>query len=275
MSTIATGEVTLSARAEPDGGPCVTPENVESFNRDGVVCIRGVLSADWIERMRAATARVLAQHAGEAPTFRTLLYLWEKDEDFGAFALDSALPGIAARILQSEEVRLFADQLLVKEPGSVEKTPWHQDQPYWPLCGTQLCTIWVALDPVTLENGAVEYIRGSHRWGKWYKPQSFSAQSPIDAPDWETIPDFDKQRDRHEFLHWDVEPGDAIIHHPLIVHGAGGNGHADRQRRAIAPRYVGDDVRWCPADGLTLRRNPGLPIGSTLDSPLFPLVAPR
>ena len=258
-----------------DPAACVGPEHVAAFDQDGVVCIRQIVGADWVERMREATERVLDRQADDAPTFRTLLYLWEKDADFRAFALESSLPAIAAKVLQSQQVRLFADQLLVKEPGSVEKTPWHQDQPYWPLRGQQLCTIWVALDRVTLANGAVEYIRGSHRWGKWYKPQSFSAQSPIAAPDWEIIPDFDQERDRHDFLHWDVEPGDAIIHHPLIVHGAGGNRHADSQRRAIAPRYVGDDVRWNPAEGMTIRRDPELPAGATLDSPLFPLAWPE
>jgi ectoine hydroxylase-related dioxygenase (phytanoyl-CoA dioxygenase family) len=252
--------------------PCsVSAEDVAAFERDGVVCIRRAVGSGLIEQMRTATDRVLESQTHDVPTFRTLLYLWENDPDFRAFSLESSLPEMAGKILQSREVRLFADQLLVKESGSVEKTPWHQDQPYWPLSGSQLCTIWVALDPVTLENGAVEYIRGSHRWGKWYKPEGFSAQSQIASPDWDVIPDFDKLRDWHDFVHWDVEPGDAIIHHPLIVHGAGGNLQANCQRRAIAPRYAGDDVRWNPAEGMIVRRNPELAPGATLVSPLFPL----
>jgi ectoine hydroxylase-related dioxygenase (phytanoyl-CoA dioxygenase family) len=56
-------------------------------------------------------------------------------------------------------VNIFYDQLLIKEPGTVKRTPWHHDMPSWPLAGWQVCTIWLALDPVTEESGAVEYVR--------------------------------------------------------------------------------------------------------------------
>lgn len=253
----------------------VRDADVSAFENDGAVCIRQIVDEAWVERMQNAVRRVMAAEPGDKPRFRSMLYLWQADPDFRAFSLESPLGPVAADIMQSHNVNLFADQLLVKEPGTAEPTPWHQDQPYWPLSGSQLCTIWVALDPVTLDSGAVEYVRGSHLWGKWFKPVSFAGDARYAGLQWEDCPDFDAHRDEFEYLHWEVEPGDCVIHHPLVVHGADGNKRADIYRRAIAPRYAGDDVRFSPLPGVEPRRDPGLMLGSRLDREMYPRVWPK
>ena len=53
--------------------------------------------------------------------------------------------------------------------GTKTRTGWHTDQPYWPIIGPVITT-WIALDYVDDENGALEFIPGSHRWGKKYHP---------------------------------------------------------------------------------------------------------
>lgn len=224
--------------------PAITEEQITRFREDGAICVRNVIDMEMVERMREAIPRVLPESEDGGSHMRQKLYLWREDDDFRHFSMHTDLPAIAAAVLEAEEVHLFADHLLVKDAGSPEPTPWHQDAPYWPLSGDQLCTIWVALDEVTLDSGAVQYVKGSHLEGKWFRPVSFTPGGQWDGPDWDTIPDFDNLRDQYEFLHWDTQPGDCIIHHPLVVHGAYANKRADRARRAIAPRYAGEDVRW-------------------------------
>ena len=51
------------------------------------------------------------------------------------------------------------DQVFAKAPGEGSRTGWHNDLPYWPLKGWQVLTVWVSLDPITRENGALEFIR--------------------------------------------------------------------------------------------------------------------
>jgi ectoine hydroxylase-related dioxygenase (phytanoyl-CoA dioxygenase family) len=255
----------------------VTQDDVEAFYRDGAICLRHIASNAMIDRMRTACDRIIAEEKrrtnDQSPRFHTKLFLWRTDEEFKSFAMDPSIVAIAADILKTKKVNLFADQLLVKEPGSAEPTPWHQDLPYWPLEGFQLCTIWMPLDPVSLESGAVQYIKGSHRWGKWFKPTSFIGEG-YDGYPGIPIPDFDQERDQHEFLHWDTEPGDCIIHHPLVVHGATGNMHANLSRRAIAPRYAGDDVIYKP---LASHPRPEITLrpGDPLDSAMFPVLWPH
>ena len=71
---------------------------------------------------------------------------------------------------------LFFDQLFVKEPGSEQqRTPWHQDIPYWPFLGRQIASVWVSATDLTVEESSLEFLRGSHRWDKYFTPKAFTA----------------------------------------------------------------------------------------------------
>jgi len=70
-------------------------------------------------------------------------------------------------------VWLSEDSVLVKEPGSEEKTAWHQDMAYFALTNDNAATTWVPLDPVTATTGAVRYVAGSHRDRTKFRPGTF------------------------------------------------------------------------------------------------------
>ena len=60
------------------------------------------------------------------------------------------------------QVRLYHDHMLVKEPGTRQRTPWHQDQPYYNIEGRMSASMWLPMDPVPLES-SLEFVAGSHR----------------------------------------------------------------------------------------------------------------
>lgn len=229
----------------------------EDYARDGAAILRGVLDASWVARMqqavdehieRANASLIEYTPEGKRGRFVGDFFMWMRHEPFRALALESPLPALAAKILGASSVRLFYDQLLVKEPETQEPTPWHQDLPYWPFRGEDILSMWVALDPVRLETGAVKYARGSHKAGTLYAPRAFGPDSGFGElyarmglpafPDEATI------TRNHEFISWNAEPGDVVIHHPLTFHSASGNASADLRRRAISVRYMGEDVRY-------------------------------
>jgi ectoine hydroxylase-related dioxygenase (phytanoyl-CoA dioxygenase family) len=74
------------------------------------------------------------------------------------------MPAIAAALLRATRLNLWEDSVLVKEPGSGERTAWHQDLSYFHVSGEKLCTTWVPLDEVDADTGAMSFVRGSHRW---------------------------------------------------------------------------------------------------------------
>jgi len=258
----------------------LTTDEIAAYRRDGAVCVRAMFDRDWIRRLRAATDAHLARPGPLAQDFDDGRffgdkYMWTTNAAFRTFVFDSPAAGIAAAVMESAKVNFFFDHLLVKEPGGARATPWHQDQPYWQVDGWQVCSLWLPLDPVTRDSGAAEYVCGSHLWGKWYEPQSFGVRRDYRAGG-EAMPDIDTMRDRYEILSWDTEPGDVVIHHGRVVHGAHANVTRDRRRRALATRWTGDDARFAPRPKAPpIIRDPGIAAGAPMDCDLFPVVWPR
>ena len=139
----------------------------------------------------------------------------------------------------------------------------------------------VPLDSVDKSVGALEFIRGSHHWNAWYQPPRGDElgrvkSNPAPSPGFISLPDFEQERDAHEILSWDLEPGDIIAFHALSVHGGTANTSGDRTRRAYTPRYAGadayyQDVSHIPATNERMV-NPALKTGDPLDSEMFPIV---
>ncbi len=275
-----------------------TPE-FSDYAADGAAVVRGVVPEPWLESLRGAVDRVLA-----APTATGIEYtpedrpgryygdffLWRHDPAVEAFLRDSPLPELAARVMGVDEVYLFYDQLLVKEPRTEEPTPLHQDLPYWPIRGPiqgeEILSIWVPMDPVTPESGAVRYLAGSQTWGKFYAPASFSDDSGFAEiyreAGLETMPDPATLIDAAEERVWTTAPGDVVLHHSLTLHHAPGNASPRERRRALAVRYVGPDVVYDARPG-TFTQNPALAAhlptidladGDPLRGELFPRVWP-
>lgn len=201
---------------------------------------------------------------------------WKSDSGVRRVAFDSRLPGIAAALLDARYVNFWEDTTFVKGPHTRQKTAFHQDLAYFQISGTQCVVIWIALDPVTHDNGRMQYVRGSHLWGETYAPNVFISQTPFQSSPEHKCPDIEGAPDDYDILAFDVMPGDVIIHHVMTLHGSGGN-RSDRWRRAMSLRYCGDQVRYfdrpgaIPQVGIT----GDLKDGDRLFSADYPIVWPR
>ncbi len=262
----------------------LTDEELGAYERDGVVCARGLLDAETLETMTDALEDVIANQSvlgGDAISlakkgFHGDIFVWKLHDAFRDLALFSSLPALAHQILPSERIRFFYEQFFVKRAGSPVTTPWHQDIPFWPVAGEQIVSFWITLDPVTRASSGLEFVRGSHRWSQRYKavtpnhdPYMMDSELPV-------APNFAEARDEHDVVGWDMEPGDVLIFGPTVAHGSEGNQSNERDRRALAFRYCGEDVVFAPRHAtMPLLWDHDMTAGERLHGSLFPQVWPH
>lgn len=258
----------------------ITDTMVETFQRDGVVLIPGLL-ADRLGPLAEAVAQNMADPSpfertykpddGTAPFFQDYCN-WERFAGFREAVLHSPMAAAAARLMRSRTARIFHEHVLVKEPGNSMKTPWHQDQPYYLCEGDQSVSFWVPLDPVPRAI-AIEYVAGSHQWGKQFRPDRFNGQALFEGDTAEAVPDVEANRDKFDVKGWAMQPGDAVAFAFRTLHGAPANTTQNR-RRAISFRWVGDDARFAKRLGKTSPPFPDVTVvdGATFEGPQFPVV---
>jgi ectoine hydroxylase-related dioxygenase (phytanoyl-CoA dioxygenase family) len=183
------------------------------------------------------------------------------------------LGAIAGELMQSQTVRLYHDHMLTKDAGTAQRTPWHQDQPYYDVEGLQNVSIWIPVDRVSRES-SVEFVAGSHK-GPWCMPRSFLDGHAKWFPEGSLIemPNIEAKRKRFPIVGWELEPGDVVCFHMLTVHASAGS---SQRRRAFSVRFLGDDMRHAPRDWETSPEFPELdrelPPGAPMEHPLFPVV---
>ncbi|MGB6054517.1 MAG: phytanoyl-CoA dioxygenase family protein [Burkholderiaceae bacterium] len=275
---------TLAASIDERIRAVVTPEQIDAFQRDGAICLRQLLNADEVALLRdgidaniaAPSPRAkVASAPGDPGFFLEDFCNWQHNDAYRRVIMDGPLGAAAGRLMQSRTARLYHDHMLVKEPGTRQKTPWHQDQPYYNIDGRQNVSMWIPVDPVR-RHSTLEFVAGSHL-GPWLMPRSFMKNEAKWFPEGSLadLPDVDADRSHFNILGWEIEPGDVVCFHMLTLHAAGGV-DGDRRRRVFSVRFLGDDVRHAPRNWVTSPDFPGLaeqlPAGAPMEHELFPLL---
>jgi len=247
----------------------ISSELIDAYQRDGSVVIRGAF-ADWVEPLRAGVERNMREPGAYATEnvkleegkgrFFDDYCNWQRIPEFSAFVTQSPAAALAGALMRSRSAQMFHEHILVKEPGTPKRTPWHQDMPYYCVDGMQTVSYWIPLDPVS-EANTLRVVLGSHLWPKLVRPVSWAAGQSFYANDAEfmDLPDIDAGAADGSLaiLAPALEPGDAIAFNYRSVHGAGGNTGTAR-RRAFSCRFLGDDVTFIERPGRTSPPYPGI-----------------
>jgi hypothetical protein len=202
------------------GSGLVGPAQVEAFQRDGAICLRGVFK-QWIAPLQRGVEVNMTEPGdygsenttpGEPGRFFDDYCNWQRISEFKRFVLDSDAARIAAEVMGSRTAQFFHDHVLVKEPGTCKRTPWHQDIPYYCVDGRQTVSFWMPLDPVPRET-SLRIVKGSHRWDKLVRPVAWLTDADFYQADddYMDLPDVDGQPERYEILSWALQPGDAVL----------------------------------------------------------------
>jgi ectoine hydroxylase-related dioxygenase (phytanoyl-CoA dioxygenase family) len=255
---------------------------VDAYARDGVVCLRGVLDAAWIEVLRAGAEKVRAApgriyHAyvdePDGRIFFNTSREWPRIDELRRAVFESPAARIAAHLTRSAKANVLWDGLFYRTAGVEQSTPWHQDVPYWPVEGETICSLWFPLDPAP-EESVLAFVPGSHRMGGFerlsFRDGGKGAHSEGERDDAIPMPDIDADPEGHGVKRWALAPGDCVAFAGYTLHGSPGNSAPDRPLRAVVLRYAGDDATYAVRPEGTSSSFTGH--GLALDSDLFPVV---
>lgn len=230
----------------------------EAFTTDGALVLRNVFKADAIKALRSAvfeeatsasTSKKIFTKPGAFGRYVSDVWVSERSEVFRDFCRTTAVASIPCFFLESRSARFLYDSWIIKYPGTIDPTPWHQD---WGFIGRAV-SLWVPLDPIS-QSSSIEVIRGSHLWQRQFYEPCHEADfaelrmkhgESFTNPDGsipEPIPDFDQDRDRYEIMSWSLEPTDCLVLDPMAVHGAPGNPTQSSMARYTS-RWSAPDTR--------------------------------
>ena len=225
----------------------LTQEQVDSFRRDGFLVVEEVLSAAEIARLAERTDLIASGEAlhvpdssiqiepelverrreasGQVLAVRKLYNVAVYDGLLWAHATNDRIVDIAADLLGTDDIKMYADQLFMKGPETGSAQPWHQDSASWrDLFPMDLVTAWTAIDAATLENGCLEFAAGTHRWGMMKREQLIPHIPHLGRDPWPVVPA-------------PLAAGSVSFHHSLTLHRSGANRSAAR-RRGYAVHYM-------------------------------------
>ncbi|MCB9851439.1 MAG: phytanoyl-CoA dioxygenase family protein [Phycisphaerales bacterium] len=258
----------------------VSASDVAYYRENGHALLRGVATVDEIAPYRAAIQecmlaasqklKPLAERDTYHQAFVQVGNLWENNAIVAKFTLAKRFAQVAADLMGVDGVRLYHDQALFKEAGG-GKTPWHQDQYYWPLDNPNCVTMWMPLVDVPVEMGVLTFASGSQREGEVLSLAiSDESEAALDAI----------VRDRgYPITRSAMKAGDATFHSGWTLHQAPPN-KTDRCREIMTVIYIADGTRIIepdnphrPAD--LARWFPGQLPGEIASSPLNPLLFSR
>lgn len=259
----------------------LTAAQVAAFARDGFCGPIDVLADDEVADVRAAVDAVVADLGRLAPLLYEVeqayterpgevvchfLGGWRVHPRLRELVSDARVVAPCAQLLGVARLRFWHDQVFCKPPHHPGVVPWHQDYSYWtrtaPACHI---TLNLMLDDADEQNGCLQFVPGSHRWGLLPK---VAFDAPLDevrahvpeGADWSPVA-------------VPVRAGQATIHHSHVLHGSDAN-RSGRWRRAAVLNYLGDGVKVA-APGPLLRGVAELPVGAVVAGDDFPLVWPR
>ena len=256
----------------------ITSDQIRELRENGHVLIRNILTPEEISVYRDVIVdagdtfntekRKLEERDTFGKAFLQIMNLWRDDERVKKFVLAKRFGRIAADLLGVENVRIYHDQALFKEPGG-GPTPWHQDQFYWPVDTANTITMWMPLVDIHEEMGMLTFASGSHKNGNVFDFEIGDEQEP----------DYDEYIRKNKFPLVRcsfMKAGDATWHYGHTAHNAPGN-QSEIRREIMTIIYIADGARVAePANKWQANDHEkwlmSTPVGQPAASELNPLV---
>jgi ectoine hydroxylase len=216
----------------------LSKQQLENYDHDGFITLKSFFTAEEINLLRdtARRDRKLAAYSisyADGAGGENRLALWNHSGNgiYGMFARRDRMVGMVQQILDDEPYH-YHSKMIVKEPRVGGAWEWRQDYGYWYQNGAlmpDLCSVMIAVDPATKENGCLQVIRASHLIGRIdHKLSGDRASADIER--------VNTALQRMEHVYCELEPGDCVVFHCNTLHRSDAN-RSERSSRGMICCY--------------------------------------
>jgi phytanoyl-CoA hydroxylase len=225
----------------------LTEQQIQQFKVNGFLVVEDVLSADELEVLAEQTDRIAAGEVEHIPdtsiqleqvfrdgskpvtnqvlSVRKLYNLAVYDDVMWSHVCNPKIVDIIAALLGTDDIKMYGDQLFMKAPGVGTAQGWHQDSASWrDILPMDLVSAWTSIDHATEENGCLNFIPGTHRWGMLRGERLQRFRDDFGSDPWPIVP-------------VPLRPGSISFHHSLTLHQSNAN-HSHKRRRGYAVHYM-------------------------------------
>jgi Phytanoyl-CoA dioxygenase (PhyH) len=244
--------------------PVLTSQELEHYREQGYVIPQFRLPEELLVRLRAAVDRILADYTDVAPEDLANPHMMpatiaSEANPFLEAARNPAILDMIEQVLGLDIV-LWITRVLCKPAGVGREVPWHQDGEYWLMRPLATCSVWIAIDAATPDNGGMRFIPGSHKREGLYrhhesKRDNLVLNLELDAD----------QFDQSKAVDVVLQPGQVSLHDVKMIHGSAAN-RSSQRRAALIMRYMPATSHYDRS--LVLRRRNNSPF-DIYDQPLW------
>ena len=226
----------------------LTEEQVAQFKLNGFLTVENVLTPEEVETIAAHSDLIAAGKAENIPStsiqiepaitqsgkpienqvlsVRKLYNLAVYDDIMWSHVTNPKVVDVIADLLGTDDIKMYGDQFFMKAPKGVGSAQqWHQDSASWrDIFPMDLVSAWTALDHATEENGCLNFLPGTHRWGMVRGERLSVFLDDLGGEQWPMVPA-------------PLAPGSISFHHSLTLHMSNAN-LSGKRRRGYAIHYM-------------------------------------
>jgi len=235
--------------------PSLTSEQWASYEHEGYLILKNFLPAERLSALqqriddimlgkaRVDYSRMLMQldsdsgaygdagvqskgHKGATLNYRKIQDL-EYDPIFLELMRHPVFEDACRRVYGQADVACFRAMFMNKPANKGTFLPWHQDRWNYLDRDPEL-TVWIALDPATIENGCVQIIPRTHNIGLINPSHGSGFLTDKQAAEWAP---------KEKVVYVELDAGDAVLLHNRLLHGSDKN-HSSQSRRAFSICYM-------------------------------------
>ena len=225
----------------------LSQSQIDAFRLNGHLTVDDLLTADEVATLSAHCDLIAAGKADHIPdtsiqleavfregerevdnqvlAVRKLSNVAVYDDTMWSYVTNPKIVDVIADLLDTDDIKLYGDQLFMKAPKTGTAKGWHQDSASWrDIFPMDLVSAWTAIDDASSENGCLNFAPGTHRWGMISGARAEPFVKDIESGGWPVVPA-------------PLGAGGVSFHHSLLLHQSNAN-LSGKRRRGYSTHYM-------------------------------------